>query len=60
MALPIEATPVLEGKDSAAFFSNIQRAESHVPTKEDMQKAMSIFNSYKLINQANPNILRNA
>jgi len=47
MALPIQETPVLEGKDAEIFIERMKNARSRTVSKSEYEKAEEIYNKIR-------------
>ena len=55
MALPITATPVLEGEEAIQFYKEMAENEKHGVSDEEVMRGMEIFNA---VMERNPEMRR--
>jgi len=53
MALPIMATPVLEGEDALRFYKELEESEGKRVSAEEIRRGRDIFNA---VMKRNPNM----
>ena len=53
MALPIAATPILEGEDLRRFYAELDENENRRAPKEEVLRSIAVFNA---VIKKNPNI----
>jgi len=57
MALEIQATPYLKGKNAENFFNHLQDVDNYTPSEKDMKEALRTYANYKEIKKVRANNL---